>query len=34
MLHALNLSLQWGKLPDAALHRAALPRHRPTLAGK
>ena len=28
MLHALTLSLQWGKLPDAALHRAALPRHK------
>ncbi len=28
MLHALTLSLQFGKLPKAALHRAALPRHR------
>lgn len=28
MLHALTLSLQWGKLPDGALHRAALPRHK------
>ncbi len=28
MLHALTLSLQWGKLPDAALHRASLPRHK------
>ncbi len=28
MLHALTLSLQFGKLPDAALHRAALPRHK------
>jgi probable rRNA maturation factor len=28
MLHALTLSLQWGKLTDAALHRAALPRHK------
>jgi probable rRNA maturation factor len=28
MLHALTLSLQWGKLPDTALHRAALPRHK------
>ena len=28
MLHALTLSLQLGKLPDAALHRAALPRHK------
>ncbi len=28
MLHALTLSLQWGNLPDAALHRAALPRHK------
>jgi probable rRNA maturation factor len=28
MLHALTLSLQWGKLSDAALHRAALPRHK------
>ncbi|MDB5886213.1 MAG: hypothetical protein JWR74_2384 [Polaromonas sp.] len=26
-LDALNLSLQFGKFPDAALHRAALPRH-------
>jgi len=28
MLYALTLSLQLGKLPDAALHRAALPRHK------
>ena len=28
MLHALTLSLQVGKLPDAELHRAALPRHK------
>jgi probable rRNA maturation factor len=28
MLHALTLSLQFGKLEDAALHRAALPRHK------
>jgi len=28
MLHALTLSLQFGKLPDADLHRAALPRHK------
>ena len=28
MLHALTLSLQFGKLPDAELHRAALPRHK------
>ena len=28
MLHALTLSLPWGKLPDAALHRAAVPRHK------
>ena len=28
MLHALTLSLQFGKLPKAALHRVALPRHR------
>jgi probable rRNA maturation factor len=26
-LNQLNLSLQFGKFPDAALHRAALPRH-------
>ncbi|MDH6183688.1 rRNA maturation RNase YbeY [Polaromonas sp. CG_23.6] len=26
-LDALSLSLQFGKFPDAALHRAALPRH-------
>jgi len=26
-LDQLNLSLQFGKFPDAALHRAALPRH-------
>ena len=28
MLHALTLSLQFGKLADADLHRAALPRHK------
>ena len=28
MLHALTLSRQFGKLPDAELHRAALPRHK------
>ena len=28
MMHALTLSLQFGKLPDAELHRAALPRHK------
>ncbi|MDH4478762.1 MAG: rRNA maturation RNase YbeY [Rhodoferax sp.] len=28
MLHALTLSLQFGKLPDAEVHRAALPRHK------
>ena len=28
MLHALTLSLQLGKLSDAVLHRAALPRHK------
>ena len=28
MLHALTLSLQFSKLPDAELHRAALPRHK------
>ena len=28
MLRALTLSLQFGKLPDAELHRAALPRHK------
>lgn len=28
MLHALTLSLQFGKLPDADLHRATLPRHK------
>jgi probable rRNA maturation factor len=27
-LNSLSLSLQFGALPDAALHRAALPRHR------
>ncbi len=27
-LHALTLSIQYGKLPDAAVHRAALPRHK------
>jgi probable rRNA maturation factor len=26
-LNQLNLSLQFGKFPEAALHRAALPRH-------
>ena len=30
MLPTLSLSLQFGKLPDAALHRAALPRHAVT----
>ena len=29
-LNQLNLSLQFGKFPDAALHRAALPRHSVT----
>ena len=29
-LDALSLSLQFGKFPDAALHRAALPRHSVT----
>jgi probable rRNA maturation factor len=28
MLNQLTLSLQFGKLDDAALHRAALPRHK------
>ncbi len=28
MLHTLTLSLQFGKLQDADLHRAALPRHK------
>ena len=28
MLRALTLSLQFGKLPDAELHRDALPRHK------
>ena len=28
MLNKLAFSLQFGKIPDAALHRAALPRHR------
>jgi probable rRNA maturation factor len=28
MLNQLNLSLQFGKLTDAAPHRAALPRHK------
>jgi len=28
MLPALTLSLQFGKFADAAMHRAALPRHR------
>jgi probable rRNA maturation factor len=27
-MNQLTLSLQFGKLPDAALHRAALPRHK------
>ena len=30
MLPTLSLSLQFGKFPDAALHRAALPRHAVT----
>jgi len=30
MLHALTLSLQFGKLSDAGPHRAALPRHQVT----
>ncbi len=30
MLKILSLSLQFGKLEDAALHRAALPRHKVT----
>lgn len=29
-LNSLSLSLQFGKSPDAALHRAALPRHSVT----
>jgi probable rRNA maturation factor len=29
-MNQLTLSLQFGKLPDAALHRAALPRHKVT----
>jgi len=29
-LNQLSLSLQFGKFPDAALHRAALPRHSVT----
>jgi probable rRNA maturation factor len=29
-MHALSLSLQYGALSDAALHRAALPRHKVT----
>ena len=29
-LNSLSLSLQFGKFPDAALHRAALPRHSVT----
>lgn len=29
-LNPLSLSLQFGKFPDAALHRAALPRHSVT----
>ena len=28
MMQALSLSLQFGDMPDAALHRAALPRHK------
>ena len=28
MLNQLTLSLQFGKFPDAAVHRAALPRHK------
>ena len=28
MLNQLSLSLQFGKIDDAALHRAALPRHK------
>jgi len=28
MLHTLTLSLQFGKLKDAELHRTALPRHK------
>jgi probable rRNA maturation factor len=30
MLNQLSLSLQFGKIDDAALHRAALPRHKVT----
>jgi probable rRNA maturation factor len=30
MLNELSLSLQFGKIDDAALHRAALPRHKVT----
>lgn len=30
MLNRLTLSLQFGKFPDAATHRAALPRHQVT----
>jgi probable rRNA maturation factor len=30
MLNELTLSLQFGKIEDAALHRAALPRHKVT----
>ena len=30
LLNQLTLSLQFGKLDDAALHRAALPRHKVT----
>lgn len=30
LLNQLSLSLQFGKFPDAALHRAALPRHKVT----
>jgi probable rRNA maturation factor len=30
MLNELSLSLQFGKIDDAALHRAAMPRHKVT----
>lgn len=30
MLNELSLSMQFGKIDDAALHRAALPRHKVT----
>jgi len=30
MMQALSLSLQFGDMPDAGLHRAALPRHKVT----